>query len=357
MSSSSPEASSSPPLMNNRPYKQSPSNKISNNNTLIRRSSDHSQNSSHTNDNHNDFNITTTTTTQHTPTYESSSPSPAQNESTQQLGSMLTQLSLSAITVTLYIPTSAVGAVIGRRGQTIAHLQKTAAQASSNPKVPVRISVREPETPTYTPLDASDELWTPVVVKADPLAAWSACEQIQALVEAGGFVEHEDIIVDIPLHRNKHATVVGKRGWTVATLSADHAVRILVPHKELRHDIVQLEGPFSNVRACFAALLQVLVAPATLIVPVLPSQTKLRHIGRKTDTVLRKTKLEDGTWQLTVTGAGHVPAAMAMLQKWKEELQYPSSSTKQSAAAVRKSRNNTSAKMPARLKEVAESGQ
>ncbi len=354
MSSSSPEASTSPPLMNNRSNKQSPSNKISNNNTLIRRSSDHSQNSSHTNDNQND---NAAATQQNLTNESSSSPSSPQTQSTQQLGSMLTQLSLSAITVTLYIPTSAVGAVIGRRGQTIAQVQKTAAQASSNPKVPVRISVREPETPTYTPLDASDELWTPVVVKADPLAAWSACEQIQALVEAGGFVEHEDIIVDIPLHRNKHATVVGKRGWTVATLSADHAVRILVPHKELRHDIVQLEGPFSNVRACFAALLQVLVAPATLIVPVLPSQTKLRHIGRKTDTMLRKTKLDDGTWQLTVTGAGHVPAAMAMLQKWKEELQYPSSSTKPSAGPVRKSRNQTSVKMSARNKEVPASGQ
>lgn len=348
MSSSSADASSSSPSnalrsSPHRPTKRSdpshkPTHSSSNNtnNTAIRRTSEHSHNSSNTtNDNPNDA----TTIATH-----NSTESPPQQ---QPLGSMLAQLALSAITVTLYIPTSAVGAVIGRRGQTIAHLQKTAAQASSNPKVPVRISVREPETPTYTPLDASDEHWTPVVVKADPLAAWSACEQIQSLVEGGGCTEQEDIIVDIPLHRNKHATVVGKRGWTVATLSADHAVRILVPHKELRHDIVQLEGALSNVQACFCGMLQVLVAPATLIVPVLPSQTKLRHIGRKTDTLLRKRKLEDGTWQLTVTGAGHVPAAMAMLQKWKEELQYPSSKQQ---ATVRKPRN-TSSRLPSR-KEV-----
>lgn len=234
------------------------------------------------------------------------------------------------ITLTLYIPTSSVGAVIGRRGQTIAQLQKFAAQAGSTHQ-PVRVSVvgQQPDANdntmpyTYSDLDFSDPNWTPVVIRADPKAAFTAA---QKLLELAPLID--EAVVDIPLSRTKHSAIVGKRGMTLASLSADTSVRIMVPNKELRHDVIQLEGDLPNIKQCLDRILSVAIKATKvttnkqedLLVTQLPSQTKLRNVSRKTDTSIKKKKVEEG-WQLTIAGTStdSIQAAIAMLQSKRDE--------------------------------------
>ena len=236
----------------------------------------------------------------------------------EELLTAIASLQPAPLTLTLYIPTTAVGAVIGRRGQNITQLQKDAAAASST--TPVRISVvghNDAAVRTYSDLDWSDPQWTPVVIRADPGAALKAATKIQQVVP-----QLDEVVMDIPVPRSRHAVIVGKRGLTLASLSAAHQVRIMVPSKELRHDVVQLEGDLDQVKQCYLALLRIAKGEeeATILVPQLPSHTKLRIIGRRTNTMIRKRKVDENTWQLSVTGAGKVHIAIAILQKWKEEL-------------------------------------
>ena len=298
----------------------------------------------------------------------------------------------SVTTLTVYIPSTCVGAVIGRRGSTVAALQKSAAQAAQTPH-PVRVSVlahhtstaaanannssgtmmmsmnnfhsnsmdnntnnpSSPENPTnastttntaagdasssnspapsaaassphhqmlggdnndasfqtFTPLDWSDPAWTPVVIRGDALAM---CHAAQGLVEliapkaqlavaaaasnntstaaSGGGNNHhpnstnnvaasttttattttkkhtftidamslwmDQVICDIPLARQKHGILVGKRGQMVAALSADTQVRIMIPQKQARLDMIQLEGDLYNVLVCLANIVALL---------------------------------------------------------------------------------------------------
>lgn len=282
------------------------------------------------------------------------------------------------VTLTAYIPTSSVGAVIGRRGTNVEELQRRAAQSATT-RQPVRVSVvghdlknnsvatppnmgtaagggssLSPSSPgfvptaenpagppnssslvpfTYSPLDFSDPAWTPVVIRADVEAAIAAGKGL--LDACNG--QLDEVILDIPLPRHRHATVVGKHGMTVARLSADHNVRIMVPHKESRHDVVQLEGGLENVQKCLTDLLQVasrmvkrddsaVSTTLTLTVPTPPSQTKIRNLARKTDCSIKKKKTEENgksQWNLYVTGksAENVSAAIGILRKWREEQQ------------------------------------
>ena len=372
------------------------------------------------------------------------------------------------MTMTLYIATASVGAVIGRRGQTVAALQKSAAQVASTHQ-PVRVSVvaatKEHEsmasnaaasgtttttttggaTPTtdgtlnampsstlssttplasntaaatdyhtLTPLDWSDPAWTPVVIRAD---APAVCHAAQGLVELlskapGGSAVHnhhhhhsshhhhhhhhhnmsatsllmqnshlimDQVILDVPVARQKHSTIVGKHGQTLATFSAHSNVRIMIPppimmmmnHNTMpRMDLIQLEGDLFNVLACLANIMTLLVQPTSVLaaakptttlntthataspsttaaaansassssnnnnnnntavatvtttttasvsLPALPSQTKLRNIARKTDCQIRKQRKSN---TLTVTGANadNVQTAVQLLQKWQ----------------------------------------
>lgn len=273
------------------------------------------------------------------------------------------------ITVTCYIPSSSVGAVIGRRGATIAQIQRQAQQVGTS-NGPVRLSIvghqneiaaagaaaigdqvspdgsleqsqqsptqvqqtQKPTTPTplqssvpytYSELDWSSQLWTPVVIRADPCAALMAAQLLRDKVG-----QMDDIVMDVPLGRAKHAAVVGRRGYVLANLSADTNVRIMVPRRELRHDVIQLEGDLDKVKQCLERVLVIAcdtagggkkklggatpangaasnntasstnnnsgsqrqqeknedkAAPVVVTLSALPSQTKLRTVGRKTD--------------------------------------------------------------------------
>lgn len=259
------------------------------------------------------------------------------------------------VTLTCYVPSQCVGVVIGRRGSTILQIQKYAQQYSSNQNntpnnssSQVRVSIvsqQETDVPyTYSELDWSSPNWTPVVIRADPSAALAAASKLDSILAAELKEEPpymDDVVLDLPLSRAKHAALVGKKGLVLQNLSADTRVRIMVPRKDLRHDVVQLEGALGDVERCLEQMLTLISnadakkkrqAPSSespqqqppseqsqvLTVSALPSQTKLRNIARKTDTVITKKRTEEDTWELTVSGL-QVAAAVALLEKHPQE--------------------------------------
>lgn len=250
-----------------------------------------------------------------------------EEEILQSIAALSSAMLNPQVTLTCYIPTTSVGAVIGRRGSTIIQIQRHAQQVGGTG--PVRVSIvghDDDDVPyTYSELDWSSPHWTPVVIRAGPCAALAAA---QRLLETVG--ELDDVILDFPLSRTKHASLIGKRGLVLANLSADTSVRIMVPAKEVRHDVVQLEGELGNVRKCLNKILlrcETKPLPASLRVDQLPSQTKLRNVSRKTETTIRKKKLDDdNSWQLTVSGASseNIQAAVGMLDRRQDDIQPPS---------------------------------
>mmetsp|Transcript_1529 Transcript_1529/g.2085 ORF Transcript_1529/g.2085 Transcript_1529/m.2085 type:complete len:353 (+) Transcript_1529:45-1103(+) len=252
----------------------------------------------------------------------------------QSIASKSSVLLHPQVTLTCYIPTSSVGAAIGRRGSTILQIQRHAQQTAGN-SGPVRVSIvghdeDEEQVPyTYSDLDWSSPHWTPVVIRADPCAALAAGQRLLDIVG-----EIDDVVLDLPLSRQKHASLIGKRGLVLASLSADTNVRIMVPSKEVRHDVVQLEGSLERVRKCLERVLCLCESkpqPMSLQVKILPSQTKLRNVSRKTETTIRKKKLAETAssneaateevWQLTISGntTDSIQAAASMLERWHDE--------------------------------------
>merc|ERR1719246_222145 len=104
----------------------------------------------------------------------------------------------------------------------------------------------------------------------------------------------DDLVLDIPIHKSRHAAIIGRKGLTIAALSADHNVRIMVPKsnpqapitqvgqgepypdatptsdaqfdlaeaqqlvkQRRKENIVQLEGQVDNVEACLCKLLNI----------------------------------------------------------------------------------------------------
>lgn len=244
-----------------------------------------------------------------------------ENDVLQSISAKTPVLLHPQVTLTCYIPTTSVGAVIGRRGSTILQIQRHAQQIAG--QGPVRVSIvghDEEDVPyTYSELDWTSPHWTPVVIRADQCAALATGQRLLDIVG-----EMDEVVLDLPLARSKHASLIGKRGLVLANLSADTSVRIMVPQKQVRHDVVQLEGELLNVRKCCERVLQLCETkppPTTLQLPALPSQTKLRNVSRKTETTIRKKKMDDDSWQLTITGttADQIQAAMTMLERWQEE--------------------------------------
>jgi len=213
--------------------------------------------------------------------------------------------------------------------------------------------------PTYTELDFSDPQWTPIVIRADPVAAIYAANAVHDICYPEYVVDRNQLIyiMDVPVpavaagnsnNANlRHASIVGKRGNKLIQLSADHKCRIMVPPKQLGHNVIQLEASLKECCSCLKAISVKLQAgstsgneenqqqqqhcdatkpsPAntpsknnksngtsnnknnngnkskndnskknfqmTLIIQPLPSQTKLRNIARKTETKILKKRI------------------------------------------------------------------
>jgi len=215
-----------------------------------------------------------------------------------------------------------VGAVIGRRGTTIIHVQREAVKKSWGHGGQVRVSIVSQGSGnggTASPSDGANSesfddiptgatspdgtrdfdggkrdeaaeeasLWTPVIIRGDPCGAIAAAKLLLPLLtpasvhadgndgnEVDNAADMDDVVLDVPIHRARHAAIIGKKGLTIAALSADHNVRIMVPHRNQSvHDkspssnsaaaspnninVVQLEGQLENVEKCLASMLKV----------------------------------------------------------------------------------------------------
>ena len=156
------------------------------------------------------------------------------------------------LTLTCYVPPSTIGSVIGRRGQAVLALQREATKRSGGASGTVRVSVvgsgmspaggaggagggGGPPAPAPIPhharrahADPASE-WAPVVIRADPVGAFAAARLLTR--DVGGPDRVDDVVVDVPVHRSRHAGLIGRKGLVIAGLSAEHGVRIMVPQK------------------------------------------------------------------------------------------------------------------------------
>lgn len=123
------------------------------------------------------------------------------------------------ITLYLYVPTSKVGAIIGRNGSTITHLHTLTKSYNIYDYVLSNQPVRASNVRITIP--SSTGQWSSVVIKSEPLGAFTAMREItQFLTDTDG------VVVDVPVHRSRHATIIGSKGTTIRKLSADNNVRI-----------------------------------------------------------------------------------------------------------------------------------
>jgi hypothetical protein len=158
------------------------------------------------------------------------------------------------------------------------------------------------------------DLWTPVIIRGDPCGAFAAARLLIPLLSAGNgstdantsieedldgsfasgsansntnhnatedsgaFNGMDDVVLEIPIQRARHSVIIGKKGLTIANLSARYNVRIMVPHRNMEKtnsaniNIVQLEGQLDNVEQCLASMLKVVCSlPLTTINDKTPS--------------------------------------------------------------------------------------
>jgi hypothetical protein len=184
---------------------------------------------------------------------------------------------------------------------------------------------------TYSGLDFSDPAWTPVVIRGDVEAALAAG---RGLADTCGTLD--EVVMDVPLPRARHAAVIGKNGRVLAKLSGDHNVRIMIPFKQAKHDMIQLEGDLPNVSACLADLLTVATNSSnngsvteSLVLPRMAfSQSRLRALARRTDCRIKKKSVDEINWQIFVTGkTSQVATALQVLRKWKEAVSTAATTT------------------------------
>ncbi|GMH94035.1 hypothetical protein TrVE_jg6165 [Triparma verrucosa] len=140
------------------------------------------------------------------------------------------------ITLYLYVPTSKVGAIIGRSGSTITHLHNLARSYNIHDYLCSSQPIRSSNVRITIP--SSTSAWSSVVIKSEPMGAFQTCREISTFIG-----DTDGIVVDVPVHRSRHATIIGSKGTTIRKLSADNNVRISVPDKlEFLPSLIQQAG-------------------------------------------------------------------------------------------------------------------
>jgi len=81
--------------------------------------------------------------------------------------------------------------------------------------------------------------WTPVIIRGDPVGCYAAVRQILPLVD---YSHDRHVVLEIPVHRAKHNTLVGKGGITIAALSATYETRIMIPPNEFMSNVGGMGG-------------------------------------------------------------------------------------------------------------------
>eukprot|EP00574_Skeletonema_japonicum_P005446 CAMPEP_0201722956 /NCGR_PEP_ID=MMETSP0593-20130828/7154_1 /ASSEMBLY_ACC=CAM_ASM_000672 /TAXON_ID=267983 /ORGANISM="Skeletonema japonicum, Strain CCMP2506" /LENGTH=485 /DNA_ID=CAMNT_0048213979 /DNA_START=120 /DNA_END=1577 /DNA_ORIENTATION=+ len=207
------------------------------------------------------------------PPPENTTPQPIPPPSTEALA--LARLRQKAIShplqqcqLTIYVPPSAVGAIIGRGGRTILSIQQEAKRRSLGHDMGVRIHVvggtsnnnnssaapssgmatwnyneyqqqQQQQQQSASQQNESDDVddWVPVTIRGDPIGCLEACRLIIPLVDRPQDPTYLTIVLDVPIHRAKHNLLVGKRGIVLAFLSASYETRIMIPPNELMSNV------------------------------------------------------------------------------------------------------------------------
>lgn len=129
--------------------------------------------------------------------------------------------------LSVWVPSEAVGKVIGSRGTVIQHIQReTGTRVVSLPAI-------------------GEKMWSPVVISGPPGGVILAYCLVTKITE-----EEDDVVAEfhcpfISLRQERY----GQHGVYTKKLSADHAVRVLVPDLwgRDRDALMSLEGPVAAV--------------------------------------------------------------------------------------------------------------
>mmetsp|Transcript_8867 Transcript_8867/g.13129 ORF Transcript_8867/g.13129 Transcript_8867/m.13129 type:complete len:468 (-) Transcript_8867:304-1707(-) len=177
------------------------------------------------------------------------------------------------VNLSIYIPPSSVGTIIGRQGRTIISIQKEASKSSLIHHVKVNVMEHNNsnngntnghnDSSNNTANDGTSSDWSRVLIRSDACGVFAAAKGIINIM--GDYDVDPDVVLEVPLSRYKqHGAVVGKKGCVIAGLSANHNVRIYVPPNS-KHDPegkasnanVQLEGELENVEKCLVEMLAI----------------------------------------------------------------------------------------------------
>ena len=154
----------------------------------------------------------------------------------------------------MFIPSDDVGAVIGKRGSTVLNIAKVAQARAYNidkdstikkemPKITIPImstsSFSSNSSSSSNSNSNSNKDSDEYINSGGPSSLWSEvqiCGDVTSVIEAGNLLltlvtDSDQVVASIPLTRSRHATIIGSRGGTIRKLSADNAVRIMVPNK------------------------------------------------------------------------------------------------------------------------------
>lgn len=211
------------------------------------------------------------------------------------------------VTLTLYVPSSSVGALIGRRGQNIEQIQKTSG---------ARLSIVSHDSPsppsTVTPLDFSNTRWTPVVIQGK---AASAVQAGQLIAEVTNYML-DHVIADVPVHDAEWLTTALSTDnendpCLIVQLSATHQTRIFAKLESP----LQLEGELVPVADCLAAILGEWY-PVSINLKHAPSPNKLRHLRHKHSCQVKKKK-SNKSCTITIQGA-QAYKVKGLLEAWDE---------------------------------------
>ena len=142
----------------------------------------------------------------------------------------MTSESLKSLNLSIWVPTEQVGVVIGKQGATISRIQS---------ETSTRVITDKGEK-------GAESCWAPIAIKGPPNGVFSACRMVSDIVD-----ELDDGVAEFQIPRQRHARIIGPRGETIRSISAQSAVRIMVPDNKGKDDRIQLEGEVNRIARAF----------------------------------------------------------------------------------------------------------
>eukprot|EP00957_Ditylum_brightwellii_P014974 1129238-Ditylum_brightwellii.AAC.1 len=81
---------------------------------------------------------------------------------------------------------------------------------------------------TDTAAAAASNVWTPVIIQADPCGAFAGAKLLLPHID----YKVEDVVLDIPIQQYKYSLIIGQMEFMIALLSADYKAHIIVPYQQ-----------------------------------------------------------------------------------------------------------------------------